>query len=507
MGQTMRQVATVVAVALAVSGCGSRLTRAQLEATNGRLAPAAMVGTSTAAPAGRLATGTSPGGDVDTATVAAAGAIPSVSPQSAGTPGAGAVRTATGAATSTPSAVSRGAGPAAAGAPEAGAPPSGGATVPAPPITPGGPGEIRLGSVGVASGPIGAAVAPIAEGARVWVADVNARGGIGGRQVRLFQADDGGDPARSVAIVKRLVEQEKVQAFYSNFMVTTEEAVVQYLDEHQVPAIGGCSCSSAVDASPMLFPIGPGAPLGETWAHVLPFLTQTDHRKVSVLYCREAANCSVMYGVMEDIADQAGFTIVHQAQVSIAQPDFTAELLAARNAGADVVVGLVDNATLVRMAKSAHRQEYKPIFSIQQSGFDDALLSQASEAEGFVTAGIVPDHNVSPQLADYRAALARYVPGGRRATISAGAWVGGKLIERLGSSLPDEPTPADFLAALHALKGETLGGLLPPTTYEAGQGHARTNLCIIPVTVRHGKFVADKGDEFICAPGWKPVGT
>ncbi|MGH9036900.1 MAG: ABC transporter substrate-binding protein, partial [Acidimicrobiia bacterium] len=139
--------------------------------------------------------------------------------------------------------------------------------------------------------------------------------------------------------------------------------------------------------------------------------------------------------------------------------------------------------------------------------FDDALLAQPDDVEGFVTAGIVPDHNVSPKLADYRAALARYVPGGRRATISAGAWVGGKLIERLGPSLPDPATPAGFLDALHALKGETLGGLMPPTTYEAGQGHARTNLCIIPVTVRDGKFVAQHGDEFTCAPGWKPVGT
>ncbi|MGH8974419.1 MAG: ABC transporter substrate-binding protein, partial [Acidimicrobiia bacterium] len=367
-------------------------------------------------------------------------------------------------------------------------------------------GEIRLGSVGVASGPIGAAVSPIAEGARAWVADVNARGGIGGRQVRLIQVDDGGDPARSVAIVKRLVEQDKVQAFYSNFMVTTEEAVVQYLDEHKVPAIGGCSCSSAVDASPMLFPIGPGAPLGEAWGHVLPFLSQTDKRKVSILYCREAANCSTMNGLMPGIADEAGFTIVHQAQVSIAQPDFTAEMLAARNAGADVVVGIVDNATLVRAAKSAHRQDYSPVFSIQQSGFDDALLAQPDDVEGFVTAGIVPDHNTSPKLADYRAALARWVPGGRRATISAGAWVGGKLIERLGVSFPPEPTSASFLDALHGLRGETLGGLMPPTTYEAGKGHARTNLCIIPVTVREGKFVS-RGEEFACAPGWKPVGT
>ncbi len=504
MGPAWRRMATVVAVALVAGSCGSRLTRAELEAANGALVPTATAGeaaTAPVSPGGTEPAETAQAGGVDVDAGSAATASPQLASPNGGTAGAGTVRTAAGAASAVPSAVSESRPPSEARAPAAGA------SVPAPAPAPATAGEIRLGSVGVASGPIGAAVAPIAEGARAWVADVNARGGIAGRKVRLFQADDGGDPARSVAIVKRLVEQEKVAAFYSNFMVTTEEAVVQYLDDHQVPAIGGCSCSSAVDASPMLFPIGPGAPLGEAWAHVLPFLTQTDKRKVSFMYCREAANCSVMHSLMRDIADQAGFTIVHSAQVSIAQPDFTAEVLAASNAGAEVIVGLVDNATLVRIAKSAHRQGYDPTFSIQQSGFDDALLAQADEVEGFVTAGIVPDHDNSPKLADYRAALARYVPGGRRATISAGAWVGGKLIEHLGASLPPEPTPASFLNALHALKGETLGGLMPPTTYEAGTGHARTNLCIIPVTVRSGKFVAAKGDEFTCAPGWKPVGT
>lgn len=348
-------------------------------------------------------------------------------------------------------------------------------------------------------------MAPIAAGARIWAADVNARGGIGGRPVRLIQVDDGGDPSRALSIVRRLVEQEHVQAFYSNFMVLTEQEIVGYLEQRQVPAIGGCSCTSAVDPSPMLFPIGPGAPLGEAWAHVLPFLSLTDKRKASVLYCREAENCTVLAKTMKGFADKAGFKVVHDAQISIAQPDFTAEILAARNAGADVVVIIADNATAVRAARSAHRQDYHPTFSIQQAGFDDGLLTGGDDVEGVVTAGIVPDHNTSPKLADFRAALARYLPDARKATLGAGAWTGGKLVEVLGRTLPPAPTSADFLTALHGLRGETLGGLQPPLTYEAGKGHALTNLCIIPVVVRSGAFVAPGGDQFSCAPGWKPV--
>ena len=70
--------------------------------------------------------------------------------------------------------------------------------------------------------------------------------------------------------------------------------------------------------------------------------------------------------------------------MSLAQPDFTAEVLAARNAGADAVVGIFDNATLVRVARSAHRQSYNPVFSIQQAGYDDKVEGRVTD-DGTVT--------------------------------------------------------------------------------------------------------------------------
>jgi branched-chain amino acid transport system substrate-binding protein len=509
MTRTGRAAALLVLAAL-TAGCGSRLSDARLERAQ-EVRPAATTrsaveGNGAPAPAPASAAAPAGPGVTDTGSAAVTGSPsegPIVNPGTGRAPGSSSAGGPAASGQPSPRAGQDAAAPAAPRPSPGGTPVS---TAPAAPAATGG-GEIRLGSVGVASGLIGAAMAPIAETARVWAADVNARGGIGGRPVRLIQVDDGGDPSRSLAIVRRLVEQERVQAFYANFMVTTEQAIVGYLNERKVPLIGGCSCTSAVDDSPMLFPIGPGAPLGEAWAHALPFLSLTDKRKASILYCREAENCTVLSKVIKSFADRAGFDVLHDAQISIAQPDFTAEMLAARNAGADVVIVIADNATAARVARSAHRQDYRPTFSIQQAGFDDGLLAQGEDVEGMVTAGIVPDHNTSPKLADYRAAMARHLPNARKATIGAGAWTAGKLIELLAPALPPTPTSADFVAALHGLRGETIGGLQPPLTYEAGKGHALTNLCVIPVVVRSGKFVAPNGEQFSYAPGWKPVGT
>src|SRR5207244_2632220 len=174
--------ALVVAVvcALVGAGCGSRLPRERLARSLGSLEGLRPAGSSGAP----------------------AGALPS--------PGAGAAGTAAGS----------GGGGALPSAPGTGSGAGGGATG----------AEIRLGSFGVQSGILGATMAPFFQGARAWVADVTARGGLNGHPVRLILGDDGGDPAKTQALVRRMVEQDKVQAFYTVAAPTTLQAATPYLE-------------------------------------------------------------------------------------------------------------------------------------------------------------------------------------------------------------------------------------------------------------------------------------
>jgi len=110
----------------------------------------------------------------------------------------------------------------------------------------------------------------------------------------------------------------------------------------------------------------------------------------------------------------------------------------------------------------------------------------------------------SPKFADYVAALDRYAPGAIKGNLGQVVWVAGKLMEKIATGFPANPTKDDFLAGLYALRGETLGGLLPPLTYIEGKGSALTNLCTVPILVDKNRFVTPKGDSFVCAPGWKP---
>src|SRR5207248_209476 len=159
---------------------------------------------------------------------------------------------------------------------------------------------------------------------------------------------------------------------------------------------------------------------------------------------------------------------VHEAAVSLAQPDFTAEILAARNAGAEAILPATDLASVIRLKQAAARQNYSPLVSIHMQAHDERFIKTGGQdAEGILVSGSFPSWE-SPLLADFRAAMARYVPGGIKASLSVQNWVAGKLLEQIAKGLPENPTSEDVLRGLYALKGETLGGLMPPLAYREG---------------------------------------
>lgn len=520
----MRLAACVVAAAFATTACGSALSRKELLTANLEAfrpsAGQALAGGAEhpASPAHeQLGADAAAGAIPGLPSAPAPGAVGASGPSPGGSTGglrtqpggAGGLRTQPGGTGATgASSVSQGstagpsdvtAGPATPGAPTPGQP-SAGPT--------GAMGEVRLGSIGAGSGPIGAAMRSFVDGAKAWVSDVNSRGGVNGHPVRLLVVDDGGDPSAALALAKRLVEQDKIHAFYATHAPATEQAYVGYAEEKQVPIIGTCGCSNVVDSSPMIFHVGPGAPAGASWAHILPFTSLSDKRKVALLYCREVSVCPLLADGVKKAAKPAGYEVVYEGQISLAQPDMTAEMISARNAGADVVVTIADNATTIRVARSAHRQGYNPLLSTQHAANEDTFLQTGGdEVEGALVAAVVPDYANSPKLADYRTAMDRYVPGGRKGSFSAQTWAAGKLIEIAGKALGEGPTSAQLLDGLYALRGETLGSLVPPMTFAKGQGHGDVNQCIIPARVEHGKFVYPFGDRFSCPPGFKPAGS
>ena len=370
-------------------------------------------------------------------------------------------------------------------------------TAPAPGAPSGAPSgaEVVLGSVGTGSGPIGANVASIPVAVRAWAARVNANGGLGGRPVRVVFGDDGGDPGKALSLARKMVEEDRIVAFSGLYGPTTIQAVIPYATDRGVPIIGGPSAAPEEDTSPIVYnPQSADRAAGQAIVTTVAALTPLT--KVSIFYCREVQSCSVNRQAAIEYAQRHNLSVVHEAQVSLAQPDFTAETVSARRAGAEAVVTLVDLQSMIRVVRSADRQGWKPTFG-GSFAFDTADAEAASDIlDGLLSSSLTLNWSASPKMADYRAAVARFVPGGKLGGQGANAWAQGKLIEAAVRQVTGPLTSATLMDGLDKLDNETLGGIVPPQRFPKGKPHY--NPCIVPIKLSGGKWTQPLGEKFVC---------
>jgi branched-chain amino acid transport system substrate-binding protein len=457
-----------------LSACGSKLTEAELATANGPLQVEASRAASDRSGAGVGSTADAGTGS-DLATVGAA------APGSA-TAGAGG-------------------GPAGGGGPAtAGGTGGGGCPHPCAPIV--------FGSIGTASGALGAVTGPAVPAIKAWVSYVNAHGGLGGHQVEVVVADVAGDPTRAVSTTRQLVEERGVDAMFYDFAFTELAPVVQYLDSVHLPLIGSIGGDATPDHSDMYFNPFVGPDIGQSWGFINAYRSYSKAGRMGSIYCREAAVCaSLNQGFSRFLPyDRDGVhqELVYTVQASLVQPNFTAEVIGAQQHNVEVILGLMDTASIARIAQAVNRQQgYKPLIAGTYNINQDLIL-RYPELEGVVLTGRVAPWDSSPKLAVYRDAMDRYQPSGSRGDLGAGVFVVGALLQKYAGSLPGDPGPADFLKLLYSIHGETLDGLLPGITFHPGD-KSDVNQCIVPMQLHSGAFVAhDAAESFVCAPGWKP---
>jgi branched-chain amino acid transport system substrate-binding protein len=359
---------------------------------------------------------------------------------------------------------------------------------------------IIIGNVSTTSGIAGVAQVPAIRALQAWVAMINDAGGINGHPIRLLLADDAADPARHAAAVQDLVENQGVIAFVSNWASQTIQAALPYLEANRIPVIGGDSSTNTWFRSPMLFPIAP-TPDNTMRARLSALAGLTEARTIATIVCREAAVCTEQAAGVRRNSAEFGFEVVYEGQASLAQPDFTAECISARNAGAEIIMPTFEAASMRRIAQSCDRQGYRPLYDLVPAIEED--FTEVASFENAVMAHYTfPGTADDPRAQEFRDALERYQPDQAPIPVAASGWAAGVLFGQLAAAaFPPDATPATepLLDALWSTQNNNVNGLRGPLTYVRDQpGEATAPRCIFTVQIRGGEFVAPNGMEPSC---------
>ena len=111
-----------------------------------------------------------------------------------------------------------------------------------------GPGdnEIRIGNTMPYSGPA-SAYGTIGKVIAAYFDKVNAEGGINGRKVNFISYDDAYNPAKTVELTRKLVEEDRVLLIFSSLGTAPSAAVQPYLNAKKVPQLFVASGASMWD--------------------------------------------------------------------------------------------------------------------------------------------------------------------------------------------------------------------------------------------------------------------
>lgn len=364
---------------------------------------------------------------------------------------------------------------------------------------------VVIGQVGNFSGVVGAIEGGGQLGLKVWVSWANQHGGLNGHRIVLYSSDDGGDPSKALSIVQDDVENKHAVAIVGAMLAVDGSGVQSYVEQHQIPIVGGDTLSTPWGTSPMFFSSGTNLNgVGYGLAHIA---ATSGVSKAALLYCVEAAICSQFKNYVDTTpnwAKQQGVQLVYTSGVSLTQPSFTSQCQAAQSAGAQGIIAAVEGPSLERLAQSCTSLGYHPKY------IASALAINANQEGNKDLEGVqAPSPDVpymlssTPATQTFAGAINSYAPGSAIGTFTMIGWISGMMLQKALSTQITDPTAAvtsqQVLNGLWQFKNETLQGLTPPLTFVKGQP-APLVKCAFLVAMVNGKFTAPNGTQQFCSP-------
>lgn len=106
---------------------------------------------------------------------------------------------------------------------------------------------VKIGTFLAVTGPASFLGDPELKTLQMYIDKMNAEGGINGRTVELVHYDTGGDPNKAVTFVKRLIDQDEVDAIIGGTSSGETLAVMPLMDRAEIPFISFAGSKKIVD--------------------------------------------------------------------------------------------------------------------------------------------------------------------------------------------------------------------------------------------------------------------
>src|SRR3954466_2274137 len=320
-------------------------------------------------------------------------------------------------------------------------------------------------------------------GYTVYFDEVNRRGGVHGRKVRLLNKDDGVVADRMVAETQALIADPQVIAL-AGYLNTA--GLVEIM-KRKILVDGGIAMVAPIGPfnAPNFYPMRPG--YNEEAEKLLQEARETQKKRVAMVFYNQAFGPSV-FAHAQEAAKKIGVDIVATASFETA-PD---KMLPGIRSAADMLAKAEPDAVIV-IAAGAGAFNFVKEFRQTASGSAQLYALSPADSFGFVKVagleaarGVVisqaipyPGHRALSVVRDYQRLMKQDAPDKPLSFYSLEGLMGAKIVVEALRRAGPNPTRAKVIAALNTMKDYDLGDFTVSYTPGVRAGSKVVDLTII----------------------------
>jgi len=279
--------------------------------------------------------------------------------------------------------------------------------------------EIKIGHTCPYSGPA-SAYGVIGKAHQAFFKALNEAGGINGRKINFITYDDGYSPPKTVEMVRKLVEEDRVLLLFQNLGTPCNTAIHKYVNQKKVPHLY-ISTGASKWGDPQHFPWTMGFQPdynteGQIYAKHL--LANVKDAKIGVLMQNDDFGKDYVDGFKKSLGKDAG-RIVKHVTYEITDPTVDSQIIQLKDSGANVFFNVSTPKFAAQSIRKSADIGWRPAHYMTNVSASVASVMKPAgyeNGQGIITAAYLKDPtdkqwDDAPDMKAWRGWMAKNMPG------------------------------------------------------------------------------------------------
>jgi branched-chain amino acid transport system substrate-binding protein len=323
--------------------------------------------------------------------------------------------------------------------------------------------SIVFGQAAVLEGPASALGQGMRTGLQAAFDEINKKGGVHSRKLKLVSENDGYEPDRSITATKKLIAQDKVFALIGPVGTPTAAAAQPIATEAKVPFIGAFTGAMFLRNPKLGNVINVRASYdAETEAWIKHLTEDLKIQKIAIFYQDDAFGRAGLSGVLKAM-EKRGMKLTGEGTFERNTVAVKSALLALKRAEPEAVVMVGPYKPCAEFIKLARKTDFNPVFvNISFVGASALAKELGPDGKGVIVTQVVPfpwDASVKA-VADYQAAIKAVDPKAEPEFVSLEGYLAGRLAIAALEKAGRNPTREGLLKTIKETGKFDIGGLM-----------------------------------------------